>query len=226
MKVIVVGEYSGTVRDAFAAAGWDAWSCDLLATEVPGQHLIMDNDLHLKDTLYKKHWDLVIGHPPCTRLTNSVSWYIKRNNLYDEVERAAIFFNMILNCPAQRVCIENPIQHGHARKFIPIYTQIIQPYNFNEDASKATCLWLKNLSPLRNTGRFPPRVVYYGGKWVNRWSNQTDGGWNRLPPSADRWKERSRTYPGIAAAMADQWTKRRKMPVMRQGMLFQETNIC
>lgn len=202
MKILVACEYSGTVRDAFAAKGHDAWSCDLLPTDSPGQHLIMDNDMHLKDTLYEQHWDMVIGHPPCTRLTNSVIWYIKKHNLYHEVEQAAIFFNMILNCPAKYICVENPIQHNIAKQYIRKQDQIIQPYEFGEDASKATCLWLKNLPLLKPTDYYPARIV--NGK--KRWGNQTDGGWNKLGPSPTRGHERSKTYEGIAKAMADQWS--------------------
>lgn len=201
MKVLIACEYSGIVRDAFAKKGHDAWSCDLEPSEASGNHLIIDNDMHLKDVLYEQDWDLVIGHPPCQRLTNSVIWYIKKHGLYEEVRTASIFFNMILNCPAKKVCIENPIQHGLARNYIRKYDQIIQPHQFYEDASKATCLWLKGLPPLQRTKDYPPRIV--NGK--RRWSNQTDGGWNKLPPSEDRSKERARTYPGIAKAMANQW---------------------
>lgn len=203
MKVLIACEYSATVRDAFTEKGHDAWSCDLIPCEgdIAGNHLIMDNDMHLKDTLYEQSWDLVIGHPPCLRLTNSVIWYIKQNNLYEEVRQAAIFFNMILNCPAEKICVENPIQHGEARKYIRKYDQIIQPYNFGEDASKATCLWLKGLPKLENTEYFEPRLVVKEPQW----GNQTDGGWNRLAPSPTRSKERARTYQGIADAMAEQW---------------------
>lgn len=167
MKVLIACEYSGTVREAFTKKGHDAWSCDLLPTDIPGKHIVIDNnfaDEHLKDTLYERKWDLVIGHPPCTRLINSVIWYIKQNDLWDEVKQAAAFFNMILNCPADKVCIENPIQHGYARKFIRKYDQIIQPYNFGDDASKSTCLWLKNLPLLQPTDYFPGRLVNVNGK--------------------------------------------------------------
>lgn len=197
MKVLIACEYSGTVRDAFTALGHDATSCDFLPAETPGKHYQGDVMDILND-----NYDLVIGHPPCTRLTNSVIWYIKKHNLYHEVKEAAILFNAILNCNAKMICVENPIQHGEARKYIRKQDQIIQPYNFNEDASKATCLWLKGLPELKATGYFPPRIV--DGK--PRWSNQTDGGWNKLPPTKDRWKLRSNTFPGIAKAMASQWT--------------------
>jgi hypothetical protein len=207
MKILVACEFSGIVREAFAARGHDAWSCDLIASEQPGQHLIMDNDMHLKDTLYSRRhgWDMVIGHPDCFRLTNSVIWYIKKHGLQEEVYNAAVFFNMILHCPAKKICVENPIQHGLARQYIEKYDQIIQPYRFGNDASKATCLWLKGLPKLHDTDYFPPRRVYKNGKWYDRWSNQTDGGWNKLPPGENRSKDRSRTYTGIAKAMAEQW---------------------
>lgn len=201
MRVLIACEFSGIVREAFAARGHDAWSCDLIESERPGQHLIMDNDMHLKDTVYRGRWDLLIAHPPCTRLCNSVWWYIKRHGLYEEVRQAAIFFNMLLNAPVKRKGLENPIMNREAKKYIRQQNQLIQPYNFGEDASKATCLWLEGLPPLVHTGYYPPRVV--DGK--KRWGNQTDGGWNKLPPDEDRGKDRSRTFHGIAAAMAAQW---------------------
>jgi hypothetical protein len=108
---------------------------------------------------------------------------------------------MILNCPAARVCVENPVQNNLAREYIRKQDQIIQPYNFNEDAKKSTCLWLRGLPLLAITGYYPPRIV--NGK--PRWGNQTSGGWNKLAPGVDRWKDRSRTYPGIANAMVKQW---------------------
>ena len=201
MRVIVACEFSGIVRDAFIDRGHDAISCDLIDTERPGPHIIADNDMHLKDLLYTQHWDMVIGFPPCTRLTNSVIWYIKKHGLQSEVWQAACFFNMILNCPAGKVVVENPVQHGLARQYIRIYDQTIQPYRFGENASKRTCLWLKGVPRLSPTTYYPPRVV--NGK--PRYGNQTDGGWNRLAPGKNRWKDRSRTYPGIACAMARQW---------------------
>jgi hypothetical protein len=204
MRMIAACEFSGRVRNAFANKGWDAWSCDLIESETEGNHIIANNDLHLKDILYGQQWDLVIGFPPCTRLANSVWWYILRNNLQNETYQAAKFFNMILNCPAKKVCLENPIQNKEARKYIRKYDQIIQPYNFRENASKQTCLWLKKLPQLLETGYFPPRLV--NGK--RKWGNQTDGGWNKVAPGPERWKERSRTYFGVAEAMAEQWTSK------------------
>jgi hypothetical protein len=150
----------------------------------------------------------MIAHPPCTRLTNSVIWYIKQNSLWSEVRQAASFFMMLYNAPISKKALENPVQHGYVRKpneyndiLIPAQSQSIQPYQFAEDASKRTCLWLHNFPLLKGTTYYPPRIV--NGK--KRWGNQTDGGWNRLGPSETRGQDRSRTYPGVAAAMADQW---------------------
>lgn len=201
MRLLVACEFSGIVREAFAARGHDAWSCDLLDTEIPGQHMIMDNDLHLKDVVYNGRWDMLIFHAPCTRLNNAGWWYVKQNGLFEEVRQAALFFNMLLNAPVPKIAGENPVQSPEARKYIRIYDQIIQPYNFGADASKATCLWLVGLPKLVNTQYVQPRIV--NGK--KRWSNQTDGGWNKIGPGEDRWKDRSRTFPGIAQAMAQQW---------------------
>lgn len=153
MKLLVACEYSGIVREAFAKKGFDAWSCDLLQTEIPSnKHLVMDNDMHLKDTLYKRKWDIVIGHPPCTFLCNSAALrlYInskKENGIdpcrWQKMKEAALFFKMILNCPVANVVIENPVPHGYALGEIGMkYNQTIQPYNFNGDASKRTCLWI------------------------------------------------------------------------------------
>jgi hypothetical protein len=211
MDIIIACEFSGIVRDAFIAKGHNAWSCDLIETEVQGPHLIMDNDMHLKDTLYNRKWDMLIAHPPCTRLCNSgvLRLYIrgKKENGIDtdkwgEMHQAALFFKMIWNSPVRKKGLENPIMHGYATKIIgQQHSQIIQPYNFNEDASKATCLWLSGLPKLNGTGYYQPRIV--NGK--KRWGNQTDSGQNKLTPSETRGHERSRTYVGIAKAMADQW---------------------
>ena len=201
MTVSVIGEKTGLVRDAFLAMGHAATSYDLHDTDIPGPHVIVQDDYDLKDILCNQYHDFVISFLPCTRLANSGVWYVVHNNLYHEVEAAAALFNMPLKCPAQKIVCENPIQHKYARQFIRKYDQTIQPYNFGEDASKRTCLWLKGVPPLQNTSYFPPRIV--NGK--KRWGNQTDGGWNKLPPTADRAEIRSKTYPGIAKAMANQW---------------------
>lgn len=196
MNILIACEFSGIVREAFKKKGHNVISCDLLPTEIPGNHYQGD----VRDIL-QKHWDLVIAHPPCFRLTNAVWWYIIKNNLYHEVKEAAKFFNLFLESNAKSVCNENPIMNSEARIYIRKPDQIIQPYNFGEDASKQTCLWLKNLPLLQNTTYFEPKII--NGK--KRWGNQTINGWNKVSPGPERWKERSRTYKGIAEAMAEQW---------------------
>ncbi len=196
---IVGCEESQEVTKAFRERGHEVYSCDLkdCSGGHPEWHLKMD----VFEAIALVKPNLGIFHPPCTRLTNSVWWYILKHGLQDEVKEAAFFFNDLLNAGIEYIGIENPIQNKGARQYIRKQDQIIQPHKFNEDASKATCLWLKGLPLLKNTGDYPPRIV--DGK--PRWSNQTDGGWNRLGPSEKRAEMRSKTYPGIARAMAEQW---------------------
>jgi hypothetical protein len=195
-KVLVACEYSGTVRDAFAAAGHDAMSCDLLPTDAPGPHYQGD----IRDVL-SDDWDLMIAHPPCTYLSVSGMHWTTRGLRDPQLTADALdFVRMLLNAPIERIALENPI--SVISRLIRKPDQIIQPWQFGHDASKKTCLWLKNLPLLRSTKTIPPRIV--DGK--KRWANQTDSGQNRLPPSPDRWKIRSETYGGIAAAMASQWS--------------------
>lgn len=201
-RVLVACELSGVMRSAFAELGWDAWSCDLVDSEIPGNHLISKGDSETGEIIKYGRWDLLIAHPPCTHLCNSGWWFRKKNGMYSEIEKAADFFVMFLKSDVPHICIENPIMNPYAKKIIGEQSQVIQPHQFGEDASKATCLWLRNLPPLTGTKNYPPRIV--DGK--KRWGNQTDGGWNRLGPSHERAKERARTYPGIAKAMAEQWT--------------------
>lgn len=207
MRVLVACEFSGTVRDAFAARGHDAWSCDLLDTEKSGQHFKCD----VRDVL-GLGWDLMIAHPPCTYLTCSAEWAYSDGPYHQKVKPGTLtgsrrrlarieavgFVSTLWESGIPKIAIENPV--GVLSRYFG-KPQVIQPYQFGEDASKATCLWLKNLEPLIQTKYIPPR--YVAGK--ARWSNQTDSGQNRLSPSADRWKERSRTYQGIADAMSQQW---------------------
>ena len=200
MRVLIACEYSGTVRDAFIVAGHDAMSCDMLPTEKPGPHYQGD----VRDVLSGK-WDLMIAHPPCTYLSVSGIHWNNRGRGWDETEKALEFFRLLLNAPIPKIAIENPVGIVSSRIRKP--DQTIQPYQFGGDASKATCLWLKDLPMLIPTTYVPPRIV--GGK--RRWANQTDGGQNKLAPGPDRWKDRSRTYPGIAAAMADQWGREFEM---------------
>jgi hypothetical protein len=188
------------VRDAFRAKGHDAWSCDLLPTDGDPQ---WHHEGDITDILYGD-WDMLIAHPPCTYMTNSgVTWLHRDPSRWAKLDDAAYFFKELWDAPIKRIAIENPIMHKYAKERIGgiQQTQTIQPWMFGHTEQKATCLWLKNLPPLRSTCKVPPR-------WVNglpRWANQTDSGQNRLPPSADRWKIRSETYPGIARAMAEQW---------------------
>ncbi len=199
LEVIVGCEESQEICLAFRKHGHHAYSCDLKPCSGGATHWHLEMDVF--EAIKMREWDLGIFHPPCTRLTNSVWWYIIKYNLFDEVREAAEFFNTLLNAPIKQVAVENPIQNKEAKKYIRKQDQIIQPYNFGDDASKATCLWLKNLPLLKNTEYYPPRII--NGK--NRWSNQTDGGWNKLPPSVNRAELRSKTFPGIARAMAEQW---------------------
>jgi hypothetical protein len=195
MKVLVACEYSGTVRDAFRARGHDAMSCDLLPTDAPGPHYQGDVCDILGDG-----WDLMIAHPPCTYLCSSgLHWNKRVPGRAQMTEDALDFVRLLLDAPIPRIALENPI--GCIGTRIRKANQTIQPWQFGHDASKATCLWLKNLPLLTPTEVVEPRIA--NGK--KRWANQTDSGQNRLPPSDDRWKIRSETYGGIAAAMADQW---------------------
>lgn len=195
MKVLIACEYSGTVRDAFIAAGHDAISCDLLPTDAPGPHYQGDVMEIIHDG-----YDLLIAHPPCTYLCSSgLHWNKRVPGRQEKTEKALKFVEALMASPIPKIAIENPI--GCISTRIRKADQTIQPHQFGHDASKATCLWLKGLPPLEPTKHVQPRMV--NGR--PRWSNQTDSGQNRLPPSADRWKIRSETYSGIAEAMAKQW---------------------
>ena len=197
MRVLIACEFSATVRDAFRARGHDAWSCDLLPCEG-------DPAWHIQgDALVAAHgsqWDFMIAHPPCTYLASSgLHWNKRRPERAAQTEEALVFVLALANAPIPRIAIENPIGCLSTRWRKPDW--IIQPHQFGHDASKATCLWLKRLPPLRPTAHVAPRMV--DGR--RRWANQTDSGQNKLTPSADRWALRSKTYQGIADAMADQW---------------------
>ena len=188
-------EYSGAVRDAFRARGHDAMSCDLLPTDVDGPHYQGDVFDVIGDG-----WDLMIAHPPCTYLSSSgLHWNGRVDGRAAKTEDALAFVRALLDAPIPRIAVENPV--GCIGTRIRKADQTIQPHQFGDDASKATCLWLKGLPLLTPTAHVPGREV--NGRL--RWANQTDSGQNRLAPSADRWKLRSATFPGIAAAMADQW---------------------
>lgn len=195
MKVLIACEYSGNVRDAFRRLGHDAWSCDLLPSDSGGPHYQCD----VREVL-DKGWDLMVAHPPCTYLCSSgLHWNKRRPERAKLTEEALDFVRFLMDVQIPRIAIENPI--GCISTRIKPATQTIQPWQFGEDASKATCFWLKNLPPLQPTKIVEPRIV--DGK--KRWANQTDSGQNKLSPSETRWKERSVTYVGIANAMATQW---------------------
>lgn len=195
LRVLVACEYSGTVRDAFRALGHYAVSCDLLPTDAPGPH-------HQGDVseIIGAGWDLMIAHPPCTYLSVSgMHWTARGLRDPQLTEDALAFVRLLMDAPIPRIAVENPVSIISSRIRKP--EQTIQPWQFGHDASKATCLWLKGLPKLAPTQTVEPRII--DGR--KRWANQTDSGQNRLGPSEDRWKIRSATFPGIAAAMALQW---------------------
>jgi hypothetical protein len=203
MKVLVACEYSGRVRDAFIAQGHEAMSCDLLPTDSLGPHY--QGDVF---DIINQGWDLMIAHPPCTYLSVSgMHWTTRGLRDPQLTEDALDFVRRLMDAPIEKIALENPISVISSRIRKP--DQIISPHQFGHDASKKTCLWLKNLPLLKHTQMVEPRVVITpSGKPANRWGNQCDNyGQDKLPPSADRWKLRSATYQGIADAMATQWGK-------------------
>ena len=190
MRVLVACEYSGTVRDAFSALGHDAWSCDLLPTESPGLHYQGD----VLGVICDNEWDLMVAHPPCPYLSSSgLHWNKRTPGREQKTTDAIAFVRALMDAPIQRIAIENPI--GRISTAIRKPDQIIQPWMFGDDASKSTCLWLKGLPKLRATDVIKKE----------RYANQTPSGQNKLGPSPDRWKVRSKTYNGIANAIAAQW---------------------
>lgn len=210
MRVLIGCESSAVIRDAFRALGHDAYSCDLRECEGdPRWHFQCDARLLLKPGM----WDLFIVHPDCTFLTNSAAWAYGDGPYHQKVkpgtlvgaerraqrEESLAFVEEMLNAPVPRIALENPV--GVISTRIRPASQYIQPFEYGEDASKKTGLWLKNLPLLEPTKYVEPRIV--DGR--PRWGNQTDSGQNRLSPGENRWVERSRTYQGWADAMAQQW---------------------
>ena len=187
MKVLIACEFSGVVREAFRAKGHDAWSCDLLPTEISGQHIQGDVLAVLDDC-----WDLMIAHPPCTHLAVSGARWFKEKK--KEQAEALIFVRKLLAAPIRRIALENPISIISSKIRKP--DQIIQPWQFGHGETKATCLWLKGLPLLK-----PTKIV-----------SGRDGRVWKMPPSENRWKERSRTFQGVADAMADQYGLNPKSP--------------
>lgn len=235
MRVLIGCECSGVVRRAFRERGHDAWSCDLQPADDGSEHHYQCDILNLLISEQRgigiRHgvWQMAIFHPECTYLNNAAEWALKdpdferypgvgyhqklkEGTLFGAARRvarenAAQFFLDLWNCGIPRIAIENPTGHMNTRpELARIIPQTIQPHQFGDDASKATCLWLRGLPPLCPTKKIPPRLVQRNGKTVLRWSNQTDSGQNKLPPSEDRSKLRAETYPGIARAMAEQWS--------------------
>lgn len=197
-KALIACEFSGTVRNAFLEAGFDAWSCDLLpAEDRSNRHITGD----VRDIL-NDGWDLMmVAHPPCTRLCNSgVRWLHNpppgrtSAELWEELDEGAELFSTLWNAPIERIAIENPVMHKHAKERITNYqpfAQSVQPWQFGHGETKRTCLWLKNLPSL-----VPTDIVEGREQRVHK-----------MPPGPDRWKERSRFFPGIAKAMAQQWAE-------------------
>lgn len=198
MDILVGCECSGIVRDAFIAKGHNAISCDIKPTEQPGPHIQDD----IFNVIYNRHFDMMICFPECRYLCGSGLHWNKRRPERQFLTDEALYFTIRLwNAPIEMKGLENSVGILSRSENLGEPSQYIQPYEFGEDASKKTCLWLHNLPLLVPTFRFP-------GRWVNgkeRWSNQTDSGQNKLPPSEHRSADRARTYQGIANAMAEQW---------------------
>ncbi len=205
-RILIACEFSGIVRRAFTAFGHDAWSCDLLPAEDGSNH---HYQCDVRDILYQD-WDLlIVAHPPCTRLANSgVRWLHTpppgrtREEMWRELEDGAALFSELWNADhIPRRCVENPVMHRHAKRLIRNYVepvQTVQPWQFGDPETKRTCLWLHGLPPLKPTKVLQPPPP--GSQERRRWERV-----HRMPPSPARSRERSRFFPGIASAMAEQW---------------------
>ncbi len=198
MKVLIACEFSGIVREAFIARGHDAWSCDLLPTEQPGHHIQSD-----VLTVINDGWDMMIAHPPCTYLCVPGAHYLHtRPERWSAMIESAQFFGRLLDAPIERIAVENPVPHKYAG--LPPYSQIIHPWMFGHQANKRTCLWLKNLPPLMATD-----IRQFHGERYERKSERQKARYGRW--SNSKWyargsaNDRSRTFQGIANAMAEQW---------------------
>lgn len=201
LRVLVACEFTGTVRDAFTHLGHYAISCDIEPSEKPGWHY----QGNVLDILHSYWWDLVIAFPPCTFLCGSGLHWNNRGRGWQRTEEALSLVDQFLFHRAPYVAIENPVGIISTRRRES--DQRIQPYNFGADASKKTCLWLKNLPPLSLGIYVSPRVIEWplgSGRMVSRWANQCDSGQNKLGGGSGQ--DRSRTYPGVADAMASQWS--------------------
>ena len=191
MKVLVACEFSGIVRDAFAARGHDAWSCDILPTERPGNHFECDVRYVLDFG-----WDLMIAHPPCTYLCVPGAHYLhKENGRWEKMIVGYEFFMLLHSAHIDKICVENPLPHKYA--CLPKYTQIIQPWMYGEEYSKRTCLWLKELPLLVPTDI----KSNHGERYYRKDGSVSNSKWYAHSTA----KERARTFSGIANAMAEQW---------------------
>lgn len=182
MKVLIACEFSGIVREAFRKRGHDAWSCDLLESEIPGQHIQGDVLKYIDDG-----WDMMIAHPPCTYLAVSGARWFRNKERWERQKKAIEFFMKLVNAPVEKIAVENPVSIMSTR--YRKSDQIIQPWMFGHGETKTTCLWLKNLPKLKHTN-----IVEGRNSRIHK-----------MQPGYDRWKNRSRTYQGIADAMAEQW---------------------
>ena len=216
MKVLIACEESQAVCSAFRKKGHEAFSCDIIPCSggYPEWHIltdvknIFDNSFQAFGQFWTeagtvepviKKWDLIIAHPPCTYLANSgVQHLHKDKSRWDKLEKAIEFFMMFYNFDADKICIENPVPHKYAR--LPKYNQIIQPYYFGHEVMKKTCLWLKNLPLL-----IPTNIVSQGKKYIGKNGKSNGSEWYQLTTLKDRSKLRSKTFQGIANAMAEQW---------------------
>jgi hypothetical protein len=221
VRILIACEFSGVVRRAFRALGHDAWSCDLLPSEDGSEYHIHGD---VMTALYRmprsqagaKHWDLMVAHPPCTYLANSGERWLKDNPDRQLMRKEALSFVLALwNAPIERIAIENPI--GHLSTAWQKPHQVVQPFLFGHPEWKSTCLWLKNLPPLHPTHCVEPDGTVGGGKKPGRISSRL----HRLPPGPDRQRERSRTFQGVADAMAAQWGGQRPI-----GEYFKAAKAC
>ena len=203
MRLLVACEYSGIVRDAFAKIGWDAWSCDLLPSEIPGKHIQGD----ICKVLLNR-WDMMIAHPPCTHLACSGARHFEKKRADGRQQQGIELFMALARAPIKRICIENPVGIMSSKWREP--DQIIQPYYFGDEAQKTTCLWLKNLPPLQHADEedWFTKKTHVGRGAMHKFAS------GRVMPEwyFQAWKEpdgggklRSKTFSGIASAMAYQW---------------------
>ena len=204
MRILIACEFSGIVREAFAKRGHDAWSCDLLPSEIPGHHIQGDVRYFLADG-----WDMMIAFPPCTHLANSGARWFKGKREDGRQQQAIDFFMALVNAPIPKIAVENPI--GIMSRIYRKPDQIIQPFQFGHNVQKATCLWLIGLPILKSTRIVDRGMIYvdprghkHGGEFTLR-AKRAYSPLMLLARTEERWKIRSRTFIGIAEAVAEQW---------------------